>query len=130
MQHFKRSAFSNLPVVDCGYIPHHLASLSWAGRALFNAGRSCAMSLFFLDTLFHMLRLQDVVFCAAIVVATHFCQRYSLELAIQPTLLLNILMFPLSFAVNAAYQRREAALQVGKALSGCSADGGGGAAAF
>ena len=29
---------------------------------------------------------------------------------IQPTLLLNILLFPLAFAVNAAYARRESAL--------------------
>ena len=111
LQHFKRSAFSNLPVVDCGYMPHQLAKLSWGARALFKFCRSCAMSLFFLDTLFHMLRPYDLIFCAGIVVATYFCQQYRLELNIQPTLLLNILMFPLSFAVNAAYQRREAALQ-------------------
>ena len=45
---------------------------------------------------------------------------HRLFLAIQPTLLLNTLLFPLSFAVNAAYQRRESALQFFGAFKACT----------
>ena len=54
---------------------------------------------------------QDLLFSIGVVLFTWQCVQQGWTFNVQPTLLLNILLFPLSFAVNAAYQRREAALQ-------------------
>ena len=111
MRLFDRSAFCNLPVVDCGYLPHKWTELSWHARMRFKIRRSCCRAIFFLDTVFHMLGGKDLIFCAGVVMLTWQCALRGWTLNVQPTLLLNVLLFPLSFAVNAAYQRREAALQ-------------------
>ena len=107
---FSRSAFCNLPVVDCGFVPLGFEQLPWHARAWFNLRHTCCKGLFFVDTIFHMLRLKDLLFVACIVVLTWQCFLHRWTLGISATLLLNILLFPLAFAVNAAYQRRNGAL--------------------
>ena len=55
MRLFGRSAFCNLPVVDCGYLPDKWAQLPWHQRLLFKVRRSWCKALFFLDTLFRRM---------------------------------------------------------------------------
>uniref|UniRef100_A0A7S1HWI6 Bestrophin homolog n=2 Tax=Eutreptiella gymnastica TaxID=73025 RepID=A0A7S1HWI6_9EUGL len=66
--------------------------------------------MFFTDTIWSMMRIKDLLFCVVNVLAVWLCIQGGAPMPIQPTLLLNILLFPLAFAVNAAYARRESAL--------------------
>ena len=108
---FRRSAFCNLPLVDCGYEPYGFLAMSSLERWRYHVKHFLCQLLFFTDTIFHIFRLKDLGFCAVLAVAVWLCYRHEWYLNIQPTVFLNTLLFPLSFAVNAAYQRRECGLQ-------------------
>ena len=76
IQFFKRSAFSNLPIIDCEYIPYEFERLNWVDRWMFYSKRFACRSIFFLDTIFHMLQMKDLLYCIINILATWLCYHY------------------------------------------------------
>ena len=109
---FARAAFSNLPVIDCHYLPDGYGKTSRFQRLLYGSVEAfCRVILFFDIILCTLFRLSDWLYCGLNVFAVLLCYRLNLtcDYSFQ-TVLLNLLIFPLAFTVTAAYSRRESAL--------------------
>eukprot|EP00667_Euglena_gracilis_P022163 EG_transcript_24550 len=105
-----RSKFSNHRLVDTAWSPdpsrHWLVQL-WQ-ILVFEVLRVSFVA--FIIQKFG-LRLQQLPYIVAPLVLMYLCYTFKLFVEYSPTLYSIIVVFPLSFSLNAAYQRREQALQ-------------------
>ena len=65
-------------------------------------------------------KLVDLPFLGVGLAATWVCVEHEMVVGFNPGLFVSLLVFPLSFAVNAAYVRREQALQYLSVVKGCA----------
>ena len=114
----KRSRFSNQPIIMNSWRPDPSWSLCrrvWQ-RVLFQ----CLRCLNHFLTLQKMCRSTDVVLCLVPVIALYLCILYKIEGDYNPGLYMSSIIFPISFAVHQAYQRRETALSYLSLLKACA----------
>eukprot|EP01006_Ploeotia_vitrea_P016782 TRINITY_DN47668_c0_g1_i1.p1 TRINITY_DN47668_c0_g1~~TRINITY_DN47668_c0_g1_i1.p1 ORF type:complete len:507 (-),score=17.05 TRINITY_DN47668_c0_g1_i1:115-1605(-) len=76
--------------------------------------------IFHVRTTFHMFNLLDFMVLCISWVGTWLCYKYELSANANPTLFLSGVIFPLAFAVQSAYQRREKALEDLSQLKGAT----------
>ena len=105
------SCFSNLPLIDCHYDPDYRA----LGESLCRRLHShwvywWAHNVYFWQCLLRLLNRWQLLWCVLCCVSVVVCKRFGIVATIPTGLWVNVLLFPLAFSVNAAYQRREGAL--------------------
>eukprot|EP01006_Ploeotia_vitrea_P002009 TRINITY_DN1061_c0_g1_i1.p1 TRINITY_DN1061_c0_g1~~TRINITY_DN1061_c0_g1_i1.p1 ORF type:complete len:872 (+),score=73.90 TRINITY_DN1061_c0_g1_i1:108-2723(+) len=113
-----KSRFSHAPIIDNN--PRVPGEHSWATRLFHSTILGFVKLIYLLRTLLLLLTWRDVLLAMLPVGSTLICDVYGLRVDFNPGLFLTSLIFPLSFAVNAAYQRRELALQHLGLLKSCT----------
>ena len=105
----KPSDFSNLPIASCHY--RHCDDTSdlqqWVTQRV--VLRLCQLYLAF-QTLCRLFDVWGLLYSAICVVLVCFCEEFGMTAPVPASIYISVLIFPLAFAVNAAYQRREGAL--------------------
>ena len=122
-----RSMFSNVPMLDYdNYRPmiegESCCDTTWQ-RILYRVKYGFYEVIFFIMTLFKLVSWIDLL---NILLVNCLTTVYSWELEshqhqyrAHPAMVISVAVFPIAFAVNAAYQRREAALQLLARLKSC-----------
>jgi hypothetical protein len=104
-----RSRYSNHRLVDCSWQPD--VSRPWIVQLLQVLWFEIMRALFYLFiTRKFGVRPNQLLYFAVPVLSTHICWVNQWYVDFAPPLFTTIVVFPLSFALNAAYQRREQAL--------------------
>eukprot|EP00998_Keelungia_sp_KM082_P007689 NODE_387_length_2011_cov_46.881104_g380_i0.p1 GENE.NODE_387_length_2011_cov_46.881104_g380_i0~~NODE_387_length_2011_cov_46.881104_g380_i0.p1 ORF type:complete len:638 (-),score=71.28 NODE_387_length_2011_cov_46.881104_g380_i0:22-1935(-) len=107
---FVRSRFSNTPLLDQPFVAPQGAGF-W--RSLCLAFRwNILKALFYLRTTLWLLTLSDFAVMVLYVLIARLCWEREFGINFSPTIFVSSIIFPLSFSVNSAYQRRELALQM------------------
>ena len=105
------SCFSNLPIVDCHYDPDDdTLGVTWHRRACYDWLRWWCRTSYFVRCFCRLLNRWQFIWCVLCGLSVIVCERFRITAGIPSALWVNVLLFPLAFAVNAAYQRREGAL--------------------
>jgi hypothetical protein len=108
------SLFSHLPIIDCHYnLREAIMGYAWYSRLGIRLYHWLFHVIFFLDRLRHMFTSPSFLWCGLYLLLVWLCIHFNYTMPFQrfiTTIFVNILIFPLSFAVNAAYVRREGAL--------------------
>ena len=105
------SRFSKLPIVDCDYHRHYAAlGPAWHQRLRCFCTYWASKSLYYGRCLWRLLDRWQLVWCALCCVAVGLCARLGVTAPLPSGLWVNVLLFPLAFAVNSAFGRREGAL--------------------
>eukprot|EP01006_Ploeotia_vitrea_P048565 TRINITY_DN67251_c10_g1_i1.p1 TRINITY_DN67251_c10_g1~~TRINITY_DN67251_c10_g1_i1.p1 ORF type:complete len:580 (+),score=32.29 TRINITY_DN67251_c10_g1_i1:48-1787(+) len=108
-----KSIFSNSPLIGGRAInDEYEGSTSAPGwlQLLHKFSFYTRQLLFYLTMVLNSLHLIDGLIIGAVVAATHLLFKYDVQTDVSPSLFMSILVFPLSFSVQSAYQRREKAL--------------------
>eukprot|EP00668_Euglena_longa_P014872 GGOE01018906.1.p1 GENE.GGOE01018906.1~~GGOE01018906.1.p1 ORF type:complete len:661 (+),score=177.39 GGOE01018906.1:210-1985(+) len=107
----QRSRYSNHRLIDCPWQPDvHKPWVVQLGQVLFFELMRAFFYLFIIRKF--GLRLRQVPYFAVPVISTWLSLRYQWYVDFQPPLYTTIVVFPLSFSLIAAYQRREQALSI------------------
>ena len=114
----KRSRFSNQPIIMNPWKPDPTWSFwrrTWQS-VLFQVLR-CVNHFI---TLQKMWRFSDFALCLLPLLAVYLCIHYKVDGDYNPGLYMSTIIFPISFAVHQAYNRRETALQQLAVLKACT----------
>eukprot|EP00669_Euglena_mutabilis_P013550 TRINITY_DN8520_c0_g1_i1.p2 TRINITY_DN8520_c0_g1~~TRINITY_DN8520_c0_g1_i1.p2 ORF type:complete len:305 (+),score=135.58 TRINITY_DN8520_c0_g1_i1:441-1355(+) len=104
-----RSRYSNHRLVDCSWQPD--VSRPWIIQLLQVLWFEIMRALFYIFIIRKFgVRPNQLLYFAVPVLSTHICWVNQWYVDFAPPLFTTIVVFPLSFALNAAYQRREQAL--------------------
>ena len=87
-----------------------LPSMHMLHRCRIHAVHFCCRAVLALQSVRRLVHVWQLVWCGLCSLAVYVCQQQNWYLAMEPSLYVGVLVFPLAFAVNAAYQRREGAL--------------------
>eukprot|EP01001_Neometanema_parovale_P012130 NODE_839_length_2046_cov_79.155486_g794_i0.p1 GENE.NODE_839_length_2046_cov_79.155486_g794_i0~~NODE_839_length_2046_cov_79.155486_g794_i0.p1 ORF type:complete len:560 (-),score=72.66 NODE_839_length_2046_cov_79.155486_g794_i0:366-1976(-) len=107
----QKSRYTNQLLVDCDYDITEKDVPGLFSRSRLRFIYFFLKRVYLTKTVFGLVTISSLAWTLFILLAVHICMVNKLAIDADATMFLSVLLFPLSFSVNAAYDRKEQALQ-------------------